>query len=207
MVQKPESAKTKAPAKKTPRKRADSAVGARPKGKKAPESKSSSSKGGRPTKYNPDLHVALGEAWAAAGKTDKQIAEKLGVSESTLNLWKNEHPEFSESLKRGKAGPDDQVEASLFARATGYSYDSEKLLVVSDGKDVGSHVERLPVVEHCPPDVTACIFWLKNRRPEQWRDRVEHTGANGGPIETSVSMLTYEQALKRLEELRAEDAK
>ncbi|MBL8968259.1 MAG: hypothetical protein JNG85_14730 [Spirochaetaceae bacterium] len=162
---KSEARKKRAPVAKPAKKTARNPAGERPAGEKA--------KTGRPTKYDPAIHPALGEAWAAAGKTDKQIAEKLGIAESTLNLWKIEHPAFSESLTRGKAGPDEQVESSLFARATGYSFDTEKLLVVSDGKDLGSHVERHPIVEHCPPDVTACIFWLKNRRPDRWRDKQE----------------------------------
>ena len=138
--------------------------------------------GGRPTLYKQDIHPALAEAWAAAGRTEDQIAEKLDVSKATITNWKTEHPEFLAALKAGKEGPDDKVEASLFSRATGYSFDSEKIMTVSDGKDCGSHIERVPIVEHCPPDVTAQIFWLKNRRPARWRDRVEHTGADGEPI-------------------------
>lgn len=129
--------------------------------------------GGRPSKYNPELHPQLAEAWANAGRTEEQIAEKCGVAPSTLALWKNEHPEFSEALKRGKEEPDDNVVRSLYQRAIGYSYPSEKLLVVSDGRGEGSHIEREDITEHCPPDVTACIFWLKNRRPNEWRDKHE----------------------------------
>jgi hypothetical protein len=154
---------------------------------------------GRPTDYDPGFHPALAEAWATAGRTDKQIAEKLGVAESTLHLWKKQHPEFSESLKRGKDGPDDLVEASLFQRATGYNYDSEKILTVSDGQGLGSHVERLATVEHCPPDVTAQIYWLNNRRPARWRNRHEVTGPDGGPVD--VSLLTPNERKARIAEL------
>jgi hypothetical protein len=155
----------------------------RSKAKPAPKAAPNKHPGGRPTDYNPDIHPRLAEAWATSGKIDKQIAEKLGVSESTLNLWKKKHPEFSESLKRGKEGPDDLVEASLFTRATGYTFDSEKILAVSDGQGMGSHVERIKTKEHCPPDVTAIIYWLNNRRPARWRNRHEVTGPGGGPLE------------------------
>jgi hypothetical protein len=127
----------------------------------------------RPTKYNPEIHPALAEAWASAGKVDKEIAAKLGISEATLNTWKKEHSEFLESIKRGKAAPDDNVERSLYERAIGYSFNSEKILTVNDGHGLGSHIERVPVVEHCPPDPTAIIFFLTNRRPEKWRRRGE----------------------------------
>ena len=129
--------------------------------------------GGRPSKYNPELHPQLAEAWATAGRTEAQIAEKCGIALSTFALWKTEHPEFSDALKRAKEEPDGTVERSLYQRAIGYSYQSEKLLVVSDGRGEGSHIEREPITEHCPPDVTACIFWLKNRRPNEWRDKHE----------------------------------
>lgn len=137
--------------------------------------------GGRPTKYKPEYCLAV-EYMARTGMTEAQIAERLDVHIDTITEWKKVYPEFSASLKLGKEEPDDRIEASLYARATGYSFDSEKIMTVSDGKDCGSHIERVPIVEHCPPDVTAQIFWLKNRRPGRWRDRMEHTGADGGPI-------------------------
>ena len=76
--------------------------------------------GGRPSKYNPEYHPKLAEAWAACGKTEVEIADKLEVSPATITNWKNEHPEFLAALKNGKELPDDQVERSLFERAIGY---------------------------------------------------------------------------------------
>ncbi len=133
--------------------------------------------GGRPTKYKIEYCLVV-EALARLGWTEDKMAEKIGIAMSTLSLWKTEHPEFSEALKAGKEEPDDTVERSLYERATGYSYDSEKIVTVSMGNGLGSGVERVPIVEHCPPDVTAQIFWLKNRRPAKWRDKqeVEHSG-------------------------------
>jgi hypothetical protein len=63
------------------------------------------------------------------------------------------------------------VEQSLYQRAVGYSLNSEKIFCNKDGE-----VTRVPIVEHVPPDVTAQIFWLKNRKPSEWRDvqNVEH---------------------------------
>lgn len=133
--------------------------------------------GGRPTKYKPEYCIVV-EALARLGWTEDRMAEKIGVALSTLALWKTNYKEFSDALKNGKEEPDDLVEKSLFERATGYTYDSEKIVVLSMGQGLGSETERVPIKEHCPPDVTAQIFWLKNRRPDRWREKaeVEHSG-------------------------------
>jgi hypothetical protein len=157
--------------------------------------------GGRPTDYNPELHPALAEAWATAGRTDKQIAEKLGISESTLNLWKKKHPEFSESQKRGRSEPDDQVERSLFERAIGYINRNAVKIFMPAGADDPVYA---PYAEHVAPDVTAQIFWLKNRRPDRWRDRREFTGPDGGPLE--IANLTPAERKSRIAALEAKRA-
>jgi len=130
----------------------------------------------RPTKYNTILHPALAEAWAAAGRTEEEIAEKLGISSRTLTRWKESHKEFCLALKAGKIEPDDKVERSLFERATGYNNPNAVKIFMPQG---AASPVYAPFVEHYPPDVTACIFWLKNRRPEKWREKqeVEHSGA------------------------------
>lgn len=123
-------------------------------------------KGGRPTAYKVE-YIEQGKKLAALGATDREIADFFKVSESTLYLWKNTHPEFSEALKTGKAPADNRVEQSLYRRATGYSFDAEKIFQYE------GHPVRVEFTEHVPPDVTACIFWLKNRRPDEWRDKHE----------------------------------
>jgi hypothetical protein len=92
----------------------------------------------------------------------------FGVSETTINAWKREHEDFSDALKLGKVAADTRVEQSLYRRALGYSHDS---VHISNYQGV---VTQTPIVEHYPPDPTSCIFWLKNRKPAEWRDRVEH---------------------------------
>jgi hypothetical protein len=99
----------------------------------------------------------------AQGKTEEQVADILGVAVSTLDKWKQRYPQFLQALKEAKETPDDIVEASLFQRATGYTHTEEKIFC-SFGQ-----VIRVKVQKHYPPDVTAQIFWLKNRRPEKWR--------------------------------------
>lgn len=117
------------------------------------------------------------ESWARDGLTDKQIASNMGITEQTLNVWKKNHPSLFESLKRGKVVVDIQVENALLKRALGYSYDEvtkERVLDYdpSTGQVVGSHMEVTKTVrKEVQGDTTAQIFWLKNRRPEQWRDK------------------------------------
>jgi hypothetical protein len=148
---------------------------------------------GRPSKFKPEF-VAQAKKLAELGATDREVAEFFEVEERTLHRWKHDHPEFCQSLKVGKEVADERVEQSLYRRALGYSHDAVKIAVNAAGE-----VTQVPFVEHYPPDTTAAIFWLKNRKPEEWRDvqRQEHTGKNGGPIETKgsldVSALTRDQ--------------
>ena len=100
-----------------------------------------------------------------------ELADHFGIASSTLYTWKHAHPEFSEAIKAGKEAADERVERSLYHRAVGYSFDAVKILV-----DKGQPVYA-PYREHVPPSDTAAIFWLKNRRPKEWREKqeVEHT--------------------------------
>ena len=109
------------------------------------------------------------EGWARDGLTDEQIAQNMGISRSTLNEWKNKYQDISDTLKKGKEVVDLQVENALLKRALGYSYEEVTF-------EYGEEVKR--VRKEVVPDTTAQIFWLKNRRPDKWRDKqdIEHTG-------------------------------
>lgn len=104
------------------------------------------------------------EGWARDGLTDEQIAKNIGINRDTLYRWKKAYPDFSDALKRGKEVVDRQVENALLKRALGYTYDE----VTFEG---GLEVKR--VRKQVVPDTTAQIFWLKNRKPEEWRDKRE----------------------------------
>lgn len=108
--------------------------------------------------------LILVEGWARDGLTDKQIMECLGVSNDLFYKWKREKPEFKEALKKGKEVIDRQVENALLKAALGYEYEEDAI-----GKD---GVYRLSKYAH--PNTTALIFWLKNRKPEMWRDKQEY---------------------------------
>jgi len=130
---------------------------------------------GRPSKYETQVkpHLELIACWARCGDTDTVIAEKLGIATSTYCDYKTRFSEFSEVLKRGKEIIDCEVENSLLKRALGYEYEEVT-------REVVAGVERVvkTTIKQVVPDVTAQIFWLKNRQRDKWRDRqeVEHSG-------------------------------
>ena len=108
--------------------------------------------------------LILLEGWARDGLTDEQIAKNIGIATSTFYEWKKKSKEFSESLKKGKEVIDFEVENALLKRALGYEYEEE---TYENG------ILTKKVKKQVPPDTTAQIFWLKNRKPNNWKDRVE----------------------------------
>lgn len=105
------------------------------------------------------------EGWARDGLTNEQIAHNVGIHRDTLQVWIRKYPEIDRSLKRGKEVVDRQVENALLKRALGYEYTETMIEESDDGEKT-----RITVKE-VAPDVTAQIFWLKNRKPAEWRDR------------------------------------
>lgn len=126
--------------------------------------------GGRPTKYDPKLSPLV-EALCEFGATDQELADVLEIDVGTLYRWKNNYPEFCKVLKVGKEQADNRVERSLYSRANGYEHDDVDIKVI-DGKIVKTKLRK-----YYPPDTTAGIFWLKNRRRDDWRDQsnIDHT--------------------------------
>ncbi len=118
---------------------------------------------GRPSNFNETLAARLIEL-AKEGYTDEQMANAAGVSVQCFNVWKTRYPNFLEALKEAKSVADEFVEVSLYRRACGYSHKELRLFCHE-----GAVIEH-DTVKHYPPDVTACIFWLKNRQPAKWRD-------------------------------------
>ena|SRR3569833_2522024 len=142
---------------------------------------------GRPTDFRPEYPL-LAKTLYENGATDAEVADVFRVSITTLKTWKSERPEFLAVLKGSKAIVDNRVERSLYERAVGYTFESEKIFC-KDGV-----VTRVPVREHIPPDVTAQIFWLKNRRPEEWRE----TSVGGTTINLNLSGQAAERLADRI---------
>lgn len=122
------------------------------------------------------------EAWARNGLTEEQIAKNMGVSLATLNNYKNRHVYILEALKRGKEVVDFEVENALLKRALGYRYKETTRELAKDAEtgEMALIVTK-EVTKEVAPDTTAQIFWLKNRKPNEWRDKREvETDVSGG---------------------------
>ena len=109
------------------------------------------------------------EGWARDGLIDEQIAKNIGISRSTLSVWKTKYPDISDALKRGKEVVDRQVENALLKRALGYEYKE-----IKEKEEYGAITEKTTTIKQVIPDTTAQIFWLKNRKPDKWRDKPEY---------------------------------
>lgn len=121
-------------------------------------------------------NLILLKGWARDGLSDEQIAHNMGIAYSTLQEWKKKHQDISVALKKTKEVVDKEVENSLYKSAMGYDYEE-----VTEERRFNKKTGDYELVitkrqkKHMPPNPTSIIFWLKNRRPEIWRDRQEIT--------------------------------
>ena len=122
-------------------------------------------KTGRPSRYD-EKYVHQAFRLALLGLDDKQIASVFGIAVATLYNWRRKYPAFLEALNNGKAMADGQVAVSLYRRAVGYEHDDVQINVLRDGTVVKTAFRK-----KFAPDTTACIYWLKNRQPDFWRDK------------------------------------
>lgn len=143
------------------------------------------------TKYEtvvlPNLNLI--ERWKRNGASEEDIAKRLGIAYSTFNLYKNKKSELSEALKKGKEIVDTEVENAILKRALGYSYEE----ITRENIDGKMKITKV-VTKQVVPDTTAQIFWLKNRCPESWRDKMQ--------VEASVTTENKELMKKYLNNLK-----
>ncbi|MGX5634370.1 hypothetical protein [Bacillus thuringiensis] len=143
------------------------------------------------------------EGWARDGLIDEQIAHNMGVTRVTLHNWRKKHPIMDQAVRCGKEVVDREVENALFKRATGYTYE-EVTVERQQNEDDFESVETKRVKRQVPPDSTAIIFWLKNRKPQAWRDRreIDHSGEMKQTVvqKPELSKLSVEE-LKQIESI------
>lgn len=142
-------------------------------------------KTGRPSKRTPDLCAKI-HLLSRRGFTDLEIAGVVEIDEQTITNWKKD-PEFFGFLKTSKKFADAIVERSLYERAVGYDHPEEKIFCHEGG------IVRAETTKHIPPDVVACIFWLKNRQREEWRESPDSSGPKTVYNVTNYNGLTEDQ--------------
>lgn len=121
---------------------------------------------GKYEKWLKPENLILLEGWARDGLTDDQIAHNMGIHRDTLNEWKKRYSDISDALKKGKEVVDLMVENALLKKALGFSVEEKRIEILPDGTK-----KAVMITKPIPPDTTAQIFWLKNRRPDKWKDK------------------------------------
>lgn len=142
--------------------------------------------GGAPTDYRPEFCQHALEL-CERGATDEELAQEFDVSTRTIYRWKNAHPEFCQAIRAGKEAADERVERSLYQMATGTYIKQQQAIKVKTGQ----FTEDIKIVEvetYMAPEVPAAQFWLKNRKPDQWRDKSD----------VNLNVTSQEQALSLL---------
>ena len=136
--------------------------------------------------------LELVEAWCRDGLIEEEIAKKLNIGMSTLSKYKVEHVELVEALKRGKEVIDYEVEQKLLKRAMGYDYDevTKENLLNPITNEFGLEVTKV-VRKHVLPDTTAQIFWLKNRKPKEWRDKRDIEMSGETTVNNNIDLTGY----------------
>ena len=155
-----------------------------------PKPKDQLQKRGRKSLFRPEC-ILIAKAAARFGAIEEEIADELNIGITTLERWKKYSPEFRGALKIGKDVFDDRIERSLAQRAIGYSHPAVKGFMTRDGKII-----EHKYIEHYPPDTTAAIYWLKNRRPDRWRD-VQQINASLGHYVLSEKPLTESEWIEQ----------
>jgi hypothetical protein len=124
---------------------------------------------GRPTRFEPEM-CELAHNYCLLGATNDDLAEFLGVSPATIDRWIADRADFGDAVRRGRIVADGRVARGLFARAVGYDRQHERQVMV------GGELKPVTTTVHYPPNVQACIFWLRNHRPRNWGSRPEDFG-------------------------------
>lgn len=121
--------------------------------------------------------LLLLQGWARDGLTDEQIAHNIGINTATLYEWKKRFTEIDNALKKTKEIVDREVEAALYNSAVGHHYTVKKPIklkkTMRDGTKMieEEHIEYVEEDVFIPPQNVAQFFWLKNRKPKDWRDK------------------------------------
>jgi hypothetical protein len=156
---------------------------------------------GRPSKFSPSVMETALKLYRL-GHTDIEVARFLDVAEKTIYNWQKDYPAFLQAIKDAKVAWDSRVERKLAERAMGYSHEAVKIFCNKDGE-----ITEARYTEHYPPDTVAGIFWLCNRQPDRWKQKVTHAGDTENPLvvenrespEQRAALTSVSKRLKALE--------
>ena len=140
---------------------------------------------GRPTHFEPEM-CAQAHNYCLLGATNDELAEFFDVSPSTIDRWIAERADYRDAVRSGRVAADARVARGLYARAIGYDRTFERSVVI------GSEVKPVASTVHYPPNVQACIFWLRNRRRHDWSERMRPEPGRSG-----LTLLEIEEAAER----------
>jgi hypothetical protein len=159
---------------------------------------------GRPTLNNPE-HAGRARDLCARGATNHDLAGRFGVARSTIGQWIAHHPEFAEAVQQGRDVADGVAVESLFTRVTGYNHPAEKVFLYR------GEPRTVTYTAHVPPETRACMFWLRNRRPEDWREISERVAAElareaAADAALRIEMAQADERVRRFQERDAERA-
>ena len=145
---------------------------------------------GRPTKYRPEF-AEQAKKLCKLGATDLDLAEFFDVTDRTIYRWSQAHHEFCQSLKAGKDEADDRVERSLYMKAVGFEREEVKIFMPAGALEP----VYAPFTAYHAPDTTAALFWLKNRRPGEWRDKqeIDHRSQDGSMSPQRIEIVSGSQ--------------
>ena len=180
--------------------------------KKAAKKQATGSKKARPvrmTDWETDDKLTLLQGWARNGLTQEQIAKNIGCATTTVSGWKAKSEKISEALKKGAEVVDLEVENALLKRALGYKSQNKQTFINVNAK--GQKSQRVIVTENeVPPDTTAIVFWLKNRRPDKWRKMApafeRKTEAEARKLEAEIEKLQLEIEALKTQDITVDDA-
>jgi len=137
---------------------------------------------GRPTLFEPEM-CEQAHNYCLLGATNDDLAEFLGVSPATIDRWIADRADFGDAVRRGRVVADARVARGLYARAVGYDRQHERQVLV------GGELKPVTTTVHYPPNVQACIFWLRNRRPRNWSARPSMPEDTGDPLYDPIAEL------------------
>ena len=139
-------------------------------------------KRGPKSKYDPTLHPQITMWMCRSGLTNEQICKELRIAHKTLLVWANTHEEMGKALKTSRILTDSLVEDSLLKRALGYEYEETQMIMSKVPGGENKPVRMVKTKKQMAPDVTAQIFWLKNRQPDGWREKPSDLEGNDKPL-------------------------